>query len=230
MSGNSKTTSAKNELSFLENHFDADNVADLEKSLETQMNGGTYDFDNNLALMKVYQTSPKFYTTGRTNLTNVLIKALMSLPGNDFIFLSALIPKKVIDQSKDLKVLMKLNTLLRSADFVEFWATVRKTDADLKISDVKCFEQNLRLYIASMVRCAYRKLEIGQLLSALDLTEASPAFLALVKSQGWTLDRTSATPMVTFPANENNQDREKMSTDDGMKVVFNDRIIETLLS
>ncbi|XP_041269596.1 eukaryotic translation initiation factor 3 subunit K-like, partial [Onychostruthus taczanowskii] len=66
-----------------------ENLATLERYVETQAKENAYDLEANLAVLKLYQFNPAFFQTGVT--AQILLKALTNLPHTDFTLCKCMI-------------------------------------------------------------------------------------------------------------------------------------------
>ena len=71
-------------------------VETLEKYVQFQSEGESYDFEANLALLKLYQFSPT--CINRDIATLILLKALTQLPKTDFIVLKCVLAQSLVSQ------------------------------------------------------------------------------------------------------------------------------------
>lgn len=193
-----------NDISFLEAQFNANGLKTLCASLEQQMKDGSYDFENNLSILKIYQAYPS--QADHEARRDVLVKALMAFPGNDFTKLSAVIPPSIFSDSKELTCLVELAKLLETSKFAAFWEKSRNEDLKIKLDDVKGFKESVRQYITSVLTCAYKRVNRGVLQASLDTQEGTPELDMILKREGWIEDDEA---MVVFPASADNQNREK---------------------
>ncbi|KAJ5683936.1 Winged helix-turn-helix transcription repressor DNA-binding [Penicillium maclennaniae] len=122
----------------------------------------SFDCYANLALLKLYQFNPHLLQAD--TVTNVLAKALTVFPSPAFSLCLALLPAhtqpflkatdaQAASQNNDfvesVQKLSQLSTLLESAQYTQFWATLNSDDlyADLT-ADVAGFEELVRIRIA----------------------------------------------------------------------------------
>jgi len=85
----------------MSNLVSIDNIDNLEKSVQEQIEKNTYNVDTNVSLLKHYQFFP-----AKTNLSavkNVLLKALMHLPNTDFVNCLYLLSDKVVRKNVGIK-------------------------------------------------------------------------------------------------------------------------------
>src|SRR2546421_9024067 len=125
-----------------------------------------------------YQFNP--HLTRDETITNVLVKALTVFPSADFALCCHLLPPYTLlndhptstgdSLSEAVQKLDTLNTLLESAQFKEFWATLDSDDlyADL-VADVSGFEDLVRKRIAVVVGQSMREVKRSLLEGYLNL-------------------------------------------------------------
>jgi len=78
--------------------YDAASLPQLEAKVEAQCTGGSYDLDNNLAVLKLYQFYPEKSNTAV--IAKVLVQALMRLPETDYLMCKYLIPDRVVSDHR----------------------------------------------------------------------------------------------------------------------------------
>ncbi|NXD46595.1 EIF3K factor, partial [Copsychus sechellarum] len=76
--------------------YNPENLATLERYVETQAKENAYDLEANLAVLKLYQFNPAFFQTGVT--AQILLKALTNLPHTDFTLCKCMIDQAHRDQ------------------------------------------------------------------------------------------------------------------------------------
>ncbi|KAJ1639530.1 armadillo-type protein [Pavlovales sp. CCMP2436] len=142
---------------------------DIERipALEAASNGA-YDLDENLMLLKLYQFFPE--KANAPVIARVLAKALMQLPGNDFLLYMYLIPERVATEAPVLPV-VELSARLESCQFQAFWADL-VTSREL-VSCAPGFDDAIRKYILGIVALTYQIIDLKYLGEILNVSEAS---------------------------------------------------------
>ncbi|XP_057256331.1 eukaryotic translation initiation factor 3 subunit K, partial [Pezoporus wallicus] len=69
--------------------YNPENLATLERYVETQAKENAYDLEANLAVLKLYQFNPAFFQSAVT--AQILLKALTNLPHTDFTLCKCMI-------------------------------------------------------------------------------------------------------------------------------------------
>ncbi|KAG9331314.1 hypothetical protein JZ751_019505 [Albula glossodonta] len=69
--------------------YNPENLATLERYVETQAKENAYDLEANLAVLKLYQFNPAYFQTTVTS--QILLKALTNLPHTDFTLCKCMI-------------------------------------------------------------------------------------------------------------------------------------------
>lgn len=69
-------------------------IETLEEYVTFQCNGDGYDFEANLALLKLYQFAPP--RASRTVAAQILLKALTQLPNTDFLVLKCVLAPDLV--------------------------------------------------------------------------------------------------------------------------------------
>lgn len=106
-------------------------IAGLEASIDAQCANGTYDLDENLMLLKLYQFFPE--KTNPAIVARVLVKALMQLPETDFLLCTYLIPERVASEAPVLPI-VELANRLETCQFQAFWAELSASRELVKVA------------------------------------------------------------------------------------------------
>jgi translation initiation factor 3 subunit K len=160
--------------------YNPENVGKLERYLEFQVESGSYHFEANLTLIKLYQ-----FNAGQFNVRMVamaLLKALMQLPENEFTFLKYLIPVNKYEDDT-LKPVFDMHRLLENCSFKEFWAYAKENSE--VFAHVKGFEVAIRNYICGLLTLSYQNISSTQLLEVLGFV-LEGELEELAKEKGWT--------------------------------------------
>lgn len=158
-------------------------------------------------------------------MTNILSKALTVFPSPAFSLCLALLPpstqpfpstteaqaaSQTSDFVESVQKLARLSTLLESAQYAQFWATLNSDDlyADLT-ADVAGFEELVRIRIAVEVGKTFREINVEILEQWLDVRsrEALQKFVADVC--GWKVDGA----VVRVPTNKENEARSEVKSE-----------------
>jgi len=165
-----------------------------------------------------YQFNP--HLTHAETVTNILVKALTVFPSSAFSLALALLPPSSVpfqtnstplpstDLNESIQKLTRLSSLLESAQYDVFWATLDSEDlyADLT-SDIAGFEDLIRIRIAGEVGKAFREIDMSVLSSWLDLR--GDGLVKFVKTAcGWQVDEDGK--RVTIPANAENEAKSEV--------------------
>jgi len=97
----------------------------LEDYVQQQCQQCTYDFEPNLAIIKLYQFFPE--KVNRSILAKVLVKALMNLPATDFLLCMYLIPERM-QAEEPVNSISNLANLLETCRFAQFWEEAKAAD------------------------------------------------------------------------------------------------------
>ncbi|KAJ5294099.1 hypothetical protein PENANT_c009G04748 [Penicillium antarcticum] len=182
----------------------------------------SFDCYANLALLKLFQFNPHLLQAD--TVTNILAKALTVFPSAAFSLCLALLPtntqpfpttseaqaaSQTSDFVESVQKLTRLNTLLESAQYAQFWSTLNSDDlyADLT-ADVAGFEELVRIRIAVEVGKTFRSITAENLESWLDMRrDALDKFVADVC--GWKVDGAT----VHVPTNKENEARSEVKSE-----------------
>ncbi|OQD75891.1 hypothetical protein PENDEC_c005G07175 [Penicillium decumbens] len=183
----------------------------------------TFDCYANLALLKLYQFNPNLLQAD--TVTNVLAKALTVFPSPAFSLSLALLPAhtqpfpttaeaQAASQNSDfvesVQKLSNLSTLLESAQYTQFWATLNSDDlyADLT-ADVAGFEELVRIRIAVEVGKAFRSVSAETLESWLDMRSRDALEKFVADVCGWKVEGG----VVRVPTNKENEARSEVKSE-----------------
>ncbi|TGZ69672.1 hypothetical protein CRM22_003600 [Opisthorchis felineus] len=165
-------------LNGIEN-YNPEHKAILEQHVNWQASTGEYDFEANLALLRLYQFYPELFNADATRL--VLLKALASLNPTDFIICKYLIHLDRLSE-EPLSLVIELGTLLESCQFPDFWLRLRENPNIT--SGVPGFRDAMVKFIVQIVRQTYQRIHKSLLIRLLDMSEAE--LKQLIKQNGWT--------------------------------------------
>ncbi|ROL54719.1 Eukaryotic translation initiation factor 3 subunit K [Anabarilius grahami] len=82
--------------------YNPENLATLERYVDTQARENAYDLEANLAVLKLYQFNPAYFQTTVT--AQILLKALTNLPHTDFTLCKCMIDQThaSLEENRDL--------------------------------------------------------------------------------------------------------------------------------
>lgn len=115
--------------------LEPDRIPELEALVEEQCRSGSYDLDENLTLLKLYQFFPD--KAKPAVIARVLLLALMRLPETDYLLCTYLIPDRITAELPVLTV-CDLANKLETCAFKQFWAELK--DARSAVEGVKGFD------------------------------------------------------------------------------------------
>ena len=108
--------------------------------MDYQIQNSAYDFDANLAILKLYQFYPQ--TTNMEVVAKILAKALMAIPSTDFLLCTYLISEQ-IKVDAVVEALYNLSGLLEQAEFKTFWETYPSSAAAPLLAAIPDFEEKI---------------------------------------------------------------------------------------
>ncbi|CAM9922278.1 unnamed protein product [Pylaiella littoralis] len=200
-------------------YFDHRAVPQLEEYLEEQVKSGTYDFEANKALLKLYQFFPDLCKSEMVAL--MLAKALMNVPSTDFMALMYIVPPS-LHRCEPVRSLKKGADALETAKFAEFWQTCAGEDMPALIEKVPGFNKHIRVFIVHTLATTFQDSTRENMEQSLDLSGAE--LEEFVKANA---DVVSASPdgsKFKFALNEFNQIQPKKFKE---SVEF-DKILKTI--
>jgi translation initiation factor 3 subunit K len=157
--------------------------------------------------------------------TNILSKALTVFPSPAFSLCLALLPpstqpfpstaeaqaaSQTSDFVESVQKLARLSTLLESAQYAQFWATLNSDDlyADLT-ADVAGFEELVRIRIAVEVGKTFREINVDILEQWLDVRSREVLQKFVADVCGWKVDGA----VVRVPTNKENEARSEVKSE-----------------
>ncbi|XP_038642022.1 eukaryotic translation initiation factor 3 subunit K isoform X1 [Scyliorhinus canicula] len=172
--------------------YNPENLATLERYVETQTRENAYDLEANLAVLKLYQFNPAFFQTTVT--AQILLKALTNLPHTDFTLCKCMIDQ-THQEERPIQQILSLGDLLETCHFQDFWRNLEE-NSEL-IDGITSFEDSVRKFICHVVGITYQTIEKWLLAEMLgDLTDAQ--LQVWMSKYGW----TEAEPEKIFICNQ----------------------------
>ncbi|KAI1229586.1 hypothetical protein IHE44_0011777, partial [Lamprotornis superbus] len=131
--------------------YNPENLATLERYVETQAKENAYDLEANLAVLKLglrgslspappnpltwahlcrYQFNPAFFQTGVT--AQILLKALTNLPHTDFTLCKCMIDQ-AHQEERPIRQILYLGELLETCHFQSFWTLLCPPESQLRV-------------------------------------------------------------------------------------------------
>ncbi|XP_051631852.1 eukaryotic translation initiation factor 3 subunit K-like isoform X2 [Manacus candei] len=148
--------------------YNPENLATLERYVETQAKENAYDLEANLAVLKLYQFNPAFFQTGVT--AQILLKALTNLPHTDFTLCKCMIDQ-AHQEERPIRQILYLGELLETCHFQSFWQAL---DENMELLEgITGFEDSVRKFICHVVGITYQHIDRWLLAEMLgDLSES----------------------------------------------------------
>ncbi|XP_062523413.1 eukaryotic translation initiation factor 3 subunit K-like [Corticium candelabrum] len=165
--------------------YNPENVGILEAYAEQQAEEGLYNFEANLAVLKLYQFNPHLFKMPVA--TAILLKALTNLPSTDFQLCRALIQDQY-QQEEPLSKVIELANLLETCCFHEFWEML-DSDRDL-IAPAAGFDEAIRRYVCHVVSITFQRVAVDHLAAILGDLQGDNLH-AIIDKQGWKLEGNS---------------------------------------
>lgn len=182
-----------------------------------QIQNSAYDFDANLAILKLYQFYPQ--TTNMEVVAKILAKALMAIPGTDFLLCTYLISEQIkVDAA--VTSLYELANLLEQAEFKTFWSTYPSSAAAPLLASIPDFEEKICDFVTGLLTRSHQSLDKTVVATLLNKTLGECE--QLVTAKGWKHDEY----VVYFPLDDANQ--AKLANTSGDKIEFSQ--LKTILS
>nr|XP_045379340.1 eukaryotic translation initiation factor 3 subunit K isoform X1 [Camelus bactrianus] len=157
--------------------YNPENLATLERYVETQAKENAYDLEANLAVLKLYQFNPAFFQTTVT--AQILLKALTNLPHTDFTLCKCMIDQ-AHQEERPIRQILYLGDLLETCHFQAFWQALDE-NMDL-LEGIAGFEDSVRKFICHVVGITYQHIDrwlLAEMLGDLTDTVRGPGDAAL---------------------------------------------------
>uniref|UniRef100_A0A8D3BC23 Eukaryotic translation initiation factor 3 subunit K n=2 Tax=Scophthalmus maximus TaxID=52904 RepID=A0A8D3BC23_SCOMX len=135
--------------------YNPENLATLERYVETQAKENSYDLEANLAVLKLYQFNPAYFQTQVTS--QILLKALTNLPHTDFTLCKCMIDQTHQQEERPIRQILYLGNLLETCHFQSFWTSLEE-NREL-IDGITGFEDSVRKFICHVVGITYQTIE-----------------------------------------------------------------------
>ncbi|XP_049581520.1 eukaryotic translation initiation factor 3 subunit K [Syngnathus scovelli] len=135
--------------------YNPENLATLERYVETQARENAYDLEANLAVLKLYQFNPAYFQTNVTS--QILLKALTNLPHTDFTLCKCMIDQTHQKEERPIRQILDMGNLLETCHFQSFWKTL-EVNREL-IDGITGFEDSVRKFICHVVGITYQTID-----------------------------------------------------------------------
>ncbi|XP_072464473.1 eukaryotic translation initiation factor 3 subunit K [Notamacropus eugenii] len=136
--------------------YNPENLATLERYVETQAKENAYDLEANLAVLKLYQFNPAFFQTTVT--AQILLKALTNLPHTDFTLCKCMIDQ-ARQEEQPIRQILYLGDLLETCHFQAFWHALDENMDLLLLNGITGFEDSVRKFICHVVGITYQHID-----------------------------------------------------------------------
>ncbi|CAF1348226.1 unnamed protein product [Adineta steineri] len=157
----------------------------LEEYVQYQIDNHFYDFDANMALLKMYQFDPSNFQGDKV--ADILLLALTNLPKPDFLLCKYLLDAQKCQENSRVVEALHFSELLESCRFQEFWEQLER--ASVKIPG---FEDRIREFICQTINRTYQTISRQELQLALGRL-TTHEFEGLIKTRGWKILPDDAT-------------------------------------
>lgn len=189
--------------------YNPEKIPALEAYLDAQLKEDSYDRDANLALLKLYQFNPDLHNVDVIGA--VLVKTLTAMPDPDFNLACCLLSEDICAQTP-ITTLTKLQELLETASFKDFWAMLRENEEARRLVDVcSNFDDRVRDFIARIVAITYQAVDVALVSEWLDLDEA--AVTEYCKGLGWTVEDGAEGKVLSPPLSRDNDIKPTVVTE-----------------
>ncbi|CAH8428697.1 unnamed protein product [Schistosoma rodhaini] len=155
----------KSKLQGIES-YNPEHIAALEEHLSWQIINNDYDFEANLALLRLYQFYPERFNAECARL--VLLKAIISMSHSDFTLCKYLIHLEHLNE-EPLSQVVKLGLFLETCRFSEFWTKVKENPKIF--SAIPGFRESVCKFIVQIISQTYQRISKSLLMSFLDMSE-----------------------------------------------------------
>eukprot|EP00932_Pfiesteria_piscicida_P017590 SRR837773.4469.p3 GENE.SRR837773.4469~~SRR837773.4469.p3 ORF type:complete len:228 (-),score=123.23 SRR837773.4469:86-736(-) len=158
-----------------DDRYDVTSLEVLEAHLQEQIDGGSYDLDANLAILKLYllyvdETKVEVYR-------DVLLKALLAFPAPDFSLCMYQIPERYHEQ---LEEVVDLARQLEMATFKTFWT---KAATCKRLSEIKGWQAAVQKFIGGVISATCRSIKADEVQELLSVSGGE--LDKIIKANGW---------------------------------------------
>lgn len=160
--------------------YNPENLVPLTEYVKAQVRDNFYDLEANLAVLKLYQFNPTYFTANVVE--DILLKALTNLPHTDFVLCKCLIDP-VNAEDAGIKRLVHMHNLLETCHFTEFWRLLAENSEIGK--RVVGFEDAIREYIYHVISITYQRIEKQTLKELLGGNISDNELAILMTKKGW---------------------------------------------
>ncbi|ELR45789.1 Eukaryotic translation initiation factor 3 subunit K, partial [Bos mutus] len=159
--------------------YNPENLATLERYVETQAKENAYDLEANLAVLKLFVMFRAF-------VTSILPSALTNLPHTDFTLCKCMIDQ-AHQEERPIRQILYLGDLLETCHFQAFWQALDE-NMDL-LEGITGFEDSVRKFICHVVGITYQHIDRWLLAEMLgDLTDSQ--LKVWMSKYGWSADES----------------------------------------
>jgi hypothetical protein len=161
---------------YMSKPYEAQTASVLADYVAEQSASGTYDFEANKALLKIYQCVPDL--ANLDVIVKLLALSLMRLPRTDFLALWFMLPGKAAINAKDpkLKLVGRCGELLQSGKFAQFWEEYKESPLSGEIFGATGFEKAIRVFMVENIRNVYANINKQGLQEMLGFGSAANEF------------------------------------------------------
>lgn len=146
--------------------YNPEHITALEEHLSWQIINNDYDFEANLALLRLYQFYPERFNAECARL--VLLKAIISMSHSDFTLCKYLIHLEHLSE-EPLSQVVELGFFLETCRFSEFWTKVKENPK--VFSAIPGFRESVCRFIVQIISQTYQRISKTLLMSFLDMSE-----------------------------------------------------------
>lgn len=192
--------------------FSESAIGPLEEHVRSQLANGSYDFEANRTLVKLYQLVP--HLCSPEVLAVVLAKATMARPAGDATALRFICPEVLAEATGVLRRLGSCEERLEQSDFAGFWEVARTTEGDVAVVDlVPGFSEAVRAFILGLLADTFATVSVELLASVLGIGLDKAAALAASPPTDSPLAPSTDPGKVNFKPNARNQPQKQRRDD-----------------
>lgn len=189
------------------NRYNVEALSELESYVYFQCEQNTYNFESNLAVLKLYQFFPERFNYDVV--VHILIKALMSLglpgcPSTNFLLSLYLLPPHLVKEEPKgaVHTLIELSNLLETARFAQFWTHVPECNF---LKEINGFQEAIRAFVTKILLLTYQSAEKKFMATILNLEEGEALDGFITAQSGWKVSGD----VVQFPVVEDERAKPK---------------------
>lgn len=181
--------------------YTQEKVKPLEEYLLQQVADGSYDFEANKTLLKLYLLYPPL--ANQEKVETILLKALLNLPATDFTLLLYILPEK-LQTDETVLTIKDAAEALETARYANFWSILNSRGP--VFAAIPTWKDDIRKIILVVHAATYQSVDKAHIADGVGLTGAELETFLKAQANGGVVASVEE-DRVVFAANKENQPR-----------------------